>query len=556
MNLHLLLAHAGTHRPVLPEGVPLASVVREPNPRLAIEPEHLFSWGSDPNDLARQRWGVIAPEGARGDRLLERVKPLCDRRGAQQGAPPRVYRVAPEMDAIASEAWRKKVLRPASVPLYEQPRYLLILGDGHEVSLELQRHLATDSFVGRLAFAEEDDYRAYAEKVIAWEERPTAESRARALFFTAHDGSAATQIGHTALVSPSVKACRDEQQLGYFPAREVVEVGSPTAWSLAALLRAAAEPSPSALFTLSHGLGPPEAGWKDAASQRQLQGAMSLGGELLEPRYVRQGRFLPGGFWLYFACFGAATPRESAFYPWLHRLQQEGEFGALDRLQLARPLEGRTFFAALPQAALANPEGPLAVVGHVDLAWTYSFLELTGVNHASRFFSALGEAVQGRRAGVALHALSNHMVQVALEILTRHQNEESAAAQGAAPPAEALHRAHLWMTHHDLAGYVLLGDPAATLPLTPQKPVRNPTPGEVFGPGGVFGAPREAAAPPARPGPTPEEMEAVVLQKLGGEEAPRLLAERHGLSLAELQRWEDAYRAAGREALRQLKRGG
>jgi len=553
MNLHLLMSEAGSHLPVLPDGVPLATVIREPKPRLLLEPEHLSAFGGDPNDLARQRWGVIAPTGDRGDRLLEQVKPLCERRGTQQGAAPRFYRVDPDMDPGASETWCKKVLHHASVPLRDQPRYLLILGDAHEVSLDLQRRLAADSFVGRLAFAAEDDYRAYAEKVLAWEDKPTSEAQARTLFFTAHDGSQATRIGYTALVKPSVKACLEDQQLGYFPAREIREVGCPAAWSLTDFMKAAAEPIPSALLTLSHGLGPPREGWKNADTQRRFQGVMSLGEDVLEPEHVRNRPFFPGGFWLYFACFGVATPRESAFYPWLHRLQQVGEYGALDRLQISRPLEGRSFFAALPQAALANPEGPLAVVGHVDLAWTYSFLELTGMNHASRFFGALSEMVQGRRAGVAFSSLSTHMMQVALEIMVKYQDDEFVLARGAQPSPEALNRAHLWMTHHDLAGFMLMGDPAVTLPLSRSKPATLPTPRD------LIGMPiAEAVSQLPLPGvvvPTPEEMERAILDKLGGDELPKRLAARHGVSLSELQRWEDAYRAAGRDALRTLKRG-
>ena len=45
-----------------------------------------------------------------------------------------------------------------------------------------------------------------------------------------------------------------------------------------------------------------------------------------------------------------------------------------------------------------------------------------------------------------------------------HEDMASWAA-GTEPPAEVLHRAHLWMTRHDLAGYILLGDPAVRLPI-------------------------------------------------------------------------------------------
>jgi hypothetical protein len=34
----------------------------------------------DPNDLYAQGWGVIAPEGPEGDRLLQVIQPLLDKR--------------------------------------------------------------------------------------------------------------------------------------------------------------------------------------------------------------------------------------------------------------------------------------------------------------------------------------------------------------------------------------------------------------------------------------------------------------------------------------------
>src|SRR5207253_1159717 len=72
------------------------------------------------------------------------------------------------------------------------------------------------------------------------------------------------------------------------------------------------------LFSVTHGAGAPAAGWATDTDQRALQGALRLSAvEQLAARHVAAGPFLPGGLWLLFACFGAATPAESAYHQWL-----------------------------------------------------------------------------------------------------------------------------------------------------------------------------------------------------------------------------------------------
>src|SRR6185436_10307699 len=130
------------------------------------------------------------------------------------------------------------------------------------------------------------------------------------------------------------------------------------------------------LLSVSHGLGAPRGGWKSGGEQRALQGALALGGgDVLSAAELRDKRFLAGGMWFCLACFGAATPAESVYHAWLSLLAEQGAHtGRLEAVLKSLPKPGeRPFVAALPQAALANPEGPLAVIGHVDLAWTYAF---------------------------------------------------------------------------------------------------------------------------------------------------------------------------------------
>jgi hypothetical protein len=198
---------------------------------------------------------------------------------------------------------------------------------------------------------------------------------------------------------------------------------------------------------------------------------MSLGaGHALTVEDVSGRPFLPGGLWFCFACFSAGTPARSSYAPWIQRLIDDKAGGpSLASVRASAPVDQRPFVAALPQVALANPDGPLAVIGHVDLAWAYAFQEISGHNHTSRFTGVLRELVKHRRVGVGLNALTRFVSAVNAELTLKYHADEAARTQGDAPPGEAYHRAHLWMARNDLSGYVLLGDPAVRLPISSPK---------------------------------------------------------------------------------------
>ncbi|MBN8232603.1 hypothetical protein JYK02_34305 [Corallococcus macrosporus] len=479
-NIELLLSHADSHQPVTPDGLPAeatASIPRGEDVR-PHEESHLWDDGEDPNSLPAQRWGLVAPEGPEGDRLIALIDPLIRHRQEQQdGHPVHVYRVKPEQ-AHASRSledfarWVRVVLDDEAVPVADRPRYLLFLGDFHQVPFELQQAAATSAFVGRLAFRREQDYAAYADKVLRWERAPSPEAQARSLFFSVHDGTAATRTGYQSLVAPAIASARQARELGRFPARDVLELGVPGEVAVNELLEHAARPQPSILFSMSHGLGSPRAGWRSTDAKLALQGALNLGeGQHLDGAAVAERPFLPGGIWFLFACFGAGTPSRSAFHHWLRQLQAAGQFsGRLDSLTAALPQPGeRPFVAALPQAVLANPQGPLAVFGHVDLAWTYGFQDRDSrAGKVSRFLEPLQQLARGRRAGLGLSWLLRGGHQANLELTTLYDQEEQARGAGRPAQVDAARRAHLWMLRQDLGGYVLLGDPAVRLPLKPR----------------------------------------------------------------------------------------
>ncbi|RKH66377.1 hypothetical protein [Corallococcus llansteffanensis] len=471
--LQLLLARADDRRPVLEEGLPAESTRDAPRPALLRRAEGtLESPDANPNDLAAQRWGVIAPLGTAGDAMLRAIEPLLQHRAQEQGAPVMRYRVPLGMDADAAVRWKESVHRAEDVPEEERPKYLLLLGDLPDVSIELQHVLAHGAFVGRLHVGLPDGepdlagYTSYADKVVAAEKRGAPPEAPDMLLYTARDGTTATTSGHKLLVEPCLQVMETRWKAKR-PALKVQEVPYAFAGS-EALLEAAAEARSAVMLTVAHGMGRPSKGWASAQEQRAMQGALTLGGgPPLTGALLRDTPFLPGGMWFSVACFGAATPADSAFHAWLAQIAKAGGFAGRPASVLhSLPRAGeRPFVAALPQALLANPRGPLGIIGHSDLAWTLGFLDTEDMtrSRASRVLSALQVLSNGSRAGVALDALMSAYRSVNDALLEGYRARQDAQLYGVPDPVDPKRQGYQWMLCNDLRGYLLLGDPAARL---------------------------------------------------------------------------------------------
>lgn len=557
--LQLLLREADGG-PALPGGIGSDATESTPEPAPGPAPSYLWEEGGDPDDLGQQRWGVIAPVGAAGDRLLSQLAPLLAARHAEQGGHPiKIWRVPAQLDGVAAARWHRQHFETGRALHTDTPRYVLIAGDLDQVSLPLQQVLSIDAFVGRLAFSDPQGYEAYADKLLV-SERPRP---ARSLFYTVRDGTEATELGHSSLIVPGVELLEEARSLGQLAASAVSCAGDEFRLSPSEFLTLAARPEPTVLFSLSHGEGPPRRGWRGDERKRR-QGAMSFGREgCVSGADLAGRRFLPQGLWLMLACYGAGTPEVSAYHPWLAELSALHEFrGAAESVLAGLPRgEERPFVAALPQAVLASAEGPLGFIGHMDLAWTYSFADLdsgpAAVPRPARFVSALRSALRGDRIGIAYRELVRALGQTQTELAASYMQS---ALTGISPDhAMRARRGHLWMLRQDLMDYVLLGDPAARLP------VARPVPGRTTGAeqegleelSDVLGlSPQEPLRP--RPGTRSlftssslpiERLEEAIGHALISGRVPAELARAYGLDRDELERRVERYRRGGRAAL-------
>jgi hypothetical protein len=576
-RLHLLFAHE-RGEPFLDDGPDERSAAQQAGP-VVVQP-YLADGAAAASDIEKQRWAVMAATGADGDRLLSLVADLVARRAEDQGAEVLTIRVPPGMDTDAARHWKQDIYPELYGKLEpRRPRYVCILGDLDQISLPTQQELALDGFPGRLALPSDEDYQAYVDKVLAWERGPSAHERARAIFYTVHDRTEATTAGHEKLVEPCLRECRQLQreEFAQFPASSVEDAGNRDEPDPDELLTLAASDHPAVMFSMSHGAGPPRGRSYTAEEARHRQGAMHFGRQgAIMPEDVGQGSFLPGGLWLYFACFGAGTPAQSAYHHWLTMLEQNGMTGLGPLGSVLKGLDRRGgFVSGIAKAALANPRGPLALIGHLDLAWSYGYEELrlgadgsiAGKPRVRHFSTLLSRLIKGERAGAAFAVMPQARSDVGQELNKHYDSRKQAGGSvEGVDERERLALGHLWMRHQDLEGYVLLGDPAVRLPLAGKgarrrasgvEPVRRREHLAQFlgiGPARAPGA-RERDDTGDQLADRLDDVEKAILALASGQIRASEAAARLGIAREDAERWARDYCKAGRRALERLVTG-
>lgn len=333
---------------------------------------------------------------------------------------------------------------PAKVPYY-----LLIVGDPETIPYRFQYQLDVQYAVGRIFFDTLKEYAQYAESVVAAETGDGLRLPRQAKFFAVHNQhDRATELSTNEMMRPLTDAMAQKQ-----PNWDIQRIDQATKARLDTLL--GSDETPALLFTASHGMGFPKGDPRQLRHQGALlcedwPGPRNWSDPIPEDFYfsaddVGSDARLAGMMSFFFACYGAGTPKMDQF---AHK--------AFDKPEDIAP---HAFIARLPQRLLGHPKGgALAVVGHVERAWGYSFLWSGAGRQLQVFQNTLDQLMAGYPVGAAVEWFNERHAELSM-VLTNEIEEINEFGK----QRNDTKLAGMWTANNDARGYIILGDPAARL---------------------------------------------------------------------------------------------
>lgn len=415
------------------------------------QPVHIV----DPKSLSSAGWCVIfAPDV--GQDVKAALRPLLDHRKAQAGAfykDDLIYEPGQTKEQFLQK--HKADNGPADPKLI--PYYVLLVGSPKSLPFQFQYDLDVQYAVGRLYFDKVADYEKYAEGVLAAERDEAARPPKRAAFFaTSNKDDRSTKRTLNDLVRPLADAL--QKQCPQWPQTRVF--GEEALKKNLGPLFGGSERA-ALLMTATHGMrfapgDPLQPGDQGALLCQEWvrppkgQEKPVLPEEYFSAADVADDADLRGMIAFLFACFSAGTPDLSDF---------DLDIRA-PRIKNPLPIASQTFLSGLAQRLLAHPRGGcLAVLGHIDRAFTLSF-SWSDESQTQIFESVLGRLLDGYPIGAATEFINQRHAELAVSTTRDYMIWR---AQGHLTESGTADLARRLRASHDVRNFVVLGDPAVRL---------------------------------------------------------------------------------------------
>jgi hypothetical protein len=415
--------------------------------------------GHDPCNLAEVGWGLVfAADDLEAEKIEQALTKLIEWRqdvaGSEQS---HFFRVFSGADGYRQGETNRTFLSrhrvgPGLANPHFMPYYLLLVGTPQQIPYPFQYQLDIEYAVGRIAFDTLDEYRRYAENVVAAEEATLRPSRRAVFFGPRHTCDPATVLSSGHLVEPlagKLAAAATEWRVDSF-------VGEGATKACLKSLLGAGEP-PALLFTAGHGMMFRADDPRQAAAQGALVCQDWPGrAEAIQSDWyfaaadVPAGARLQGLIAFHFACFSAGTPKADDF------TQACGE----------PDLALQPFVSRLPQRLLGQEGGALAVIGHVERAWECSIEWPDAGPWIQPFEVAFGQLLEGYPVGAAMEVFGKRYAELSSDLGSHLQGER----RGEKVDSELL--ANLWTWSNDARNYAVFGDPAVRLTVPPPAGTR------------------------------------------------------------------------------------
>jgi len=410
---------------------------------LAMEIQRMAT--PDPADPRAAGWTyMVAADDLRRAQIADALRPLADHRGMADPASPLVF--------PGSSADWQTWLDVHHTFQQRRPLYVLIVGGPDLVPFDVQAFMDVSSAVGRVAFADLGDLRAYVHKLLRLEAGDASKHERTGVIFAPDAGHPdPTYFSRHQMAEPIARIL--EHELNARATRLFGDQASKDA------VLSSGSSRPALLYCASHGavaIGDTD------AEQRRVTGALCCQGfrgngdarALLTGADVPMSEpFFDGAVAVLFACCGYGTPAVSDFHHWI-------------KDQAPERMAHSDLMAALPERLLAHPAGPVAVVAHLDLAWMHGFTDpddlRLGAVWSPRlvpFLTAVERLLRGLPVALAMARL-NERVHESDERIAELIDELYSGRTTSTPEFRAkLGRTFVFRS--DARNYMVLGDPAA-----------------------------------------------------------------------------------------------